>query len=117
MCPRHGRRPDDRSPSPDGPGSRAFGRRIRRTSFPQRFRPSTNIAKYIDIWLEDFWLAYRAKGVDDDLFIIQYLSIYVGEHVRVWLEFLPHDSIHYWANLKRVFVRNFQGTYVRPGNS
>ena len=32
-----------------------------------------------------------------------------GEHVQAWLEFLPHDSIHDWANLKRVFVGNFQG--------
>ena len=41
----------------------------------------------------------------------------MGEHVRAWLEFLPHDSIRDWENLKRIFVRNFQGTYVRPRNS
>ena len=41
----------------------------------------------------------------------------MGEHVRAWLEFLPHDSIRDWTDLKRVFVRNFQGTYIRPGNS
>jgi len=85
--PRRGHRPDDRSLSPDGPGPRAFGRRIQRASFPQRFRPPTNITKYTGetnpgIWLEDFWLACRAGGVDDDHFIIQYLPIYVGEHVR-----------------------------------
>ena len=44
----------------------------------------TNIAKYtgetnLGIWLEDFWLAYRAEGLDDDLFIIQYLPICVGD--------------------------------------
>ena len=69
------------------------------------------------IWLKDFRLAYRARGVDDDYFIIQYLPICVGEHVQAWLEFLPHDSIHDWADLKRVFVRNFQGMYVCPKNS
>ena len=41
----------------------------------------------------------------------------MGEHVRAWLKFLPHDSIRDWADLKRVFVKNFQGTYVCPGNS
>ena len=61
----------------------------------------------LGIWLEDFWLTYRAKGVDDDHFIIQYLPIYVGEHVRVWLEFLLPDSIRDWADLKRVFIENF----------
>jgi len=69
------------------------------------------------IWLKHFWLAYRARGVDDDHFIIQYLPICMGGHVRAWLEFLLHDSIHDWADLKRIFVRNFQGTYVHPGNS
>ena len=96
--PRHGRWPDDRSPSPEGPGPWAFDRRIQRVSFPQRFRPPTNITKYTEetnpgIWLKDFWLACQASGVDDDYFIIQYLPIYVGEHVWAWLEFLPHDSI------------------------
>ena len=122
MCPRHGCRSDDRSPSLDGPRPWAFGRRIRRALFPQCFRPPTNITKYIretnpDIWLKDFRLACRAKGVDDDYFIIQYLPICVGEHVRAWLEFLLHDSIRDWADLKRVFVGNFQGTYVHPGNT
>ena len=49
----------------------------------------------LGIWLEDFQLACRAGGVDDDYFIIQYLPIYMGEHVRAWLEFLPPDSICY----------------------
>ena len=85
MYPRCGRQLDDRSPSPDGLGPWAFGRHIQRAPLPQRFRPPTNIAKYTretnpEIWLEDFWLACRAGGVDDDHFIIQYLPIYVGEH-------------------------------------
>ena len=69
------------------------------------------------IWLEDFWLAYRARGVDDDHFIIQYLLICIGGHVRAWLKFLPHNSIRDRADLKRVFVGNFQGMYVHPRNS
>ena len=75
-----------------------FSRRIRRAPFPQHFRPPANITKYTGetnpgIWFEDFQLACRAGGVDDDHFIIQYLPICVGEHVRAWLEFLPHDNI------------------------
>jgi hypothetical protein len=38
-------------------------------------------------------------------------------NVLAWLEFLPPNSIRSWAELKQVFVENFQGTYVRPGNS
>ena len=55
--------------------------------------------------------------MDYDHFIIQNLPIYVGEHDRARLEFLLHDSIRDWADLKRIFVGNFQGTYVRPRNS
>ena len=69
------------------------------------------------MWLEDFRLAYRTGGVNDDHFIIQYLSICVGDHVRAWLEFLLPDSIRDWADLKRVFISNFQGTYVYLRNS
>ena len=59
MRPRHGHRLDDRSPSPNGPGPRAFGQRIWRAPFPPCFQPPTNIAKYTKetnpgIWLEDF---------------------------------------------------------------
>ena len=35
----------------------------------------------------------------------------------MWLEILPPDSIRDWADLKRIFVENFQGTYVHPKNS
>jgi hypothetical protein len=67
--------------------------------------------------LEDFRLACWAGGADDDYFIIQYLPIRVREYVRAWLEFLMPNSIHSWAELKHVFVGNFQGMYVCPGNS
>jgi hypothetical protein len=67
--------------------------------------------------LEDFQLACQAGGADDDYFIIPYLPICVGEYVRAWLEFLPPNNIRSWAELKHIFIGNFQGTYVCPGNS
>ena len=69
------------------------------------------------MWLEDFRLACRAGGADDDLFIIQYLPLYLGESAQACLEQLPVNSIHLWVELKRIFMGNFQGTYVCPGNS
>ena len=33
------------------------------------------------------------------------------------MDFLPADSIGCWAELRKVFIGNFQGTYVHPGNS
>ena len=69
----------DWSMSPDPPGPRTFTRVIRRAHLPQRFRPPENVLKYTGetnpgMWLEDYQLACRAGGVNDDLFVIQTLS-------------------------------------------
>ena len=37
---------EDRSPSLDAPGPKAFGRRIQNAEFTVRFRAPTNIGKY-----------------------------------------------------------------------
>jgi hypothetical protein len=49
---------------------------MRDACFPKRFRAPTNIIKYDSktnpsIWLEDYRIACRTGGVDNDLFIIQ----------------------------------------------
>jgi hypothetical protein len=36
---------------------------------------------------------------------------------RSWLEHLPPAQIFDWDDLVKAFARNFQGTYVCPGNS
>jgi hypothetical protein len=40
--------------------------------------------------------------------------LYLGDFARTWLEHLPRDKINDWTDLRRVFVDNFQGTYMRP---
>jgi hypothetical protein len=47
---------------------------IRPAPYPWRFRPPTQISKYdgetnTDHWLEDYCLAMKAKGSDDDFTI------------------------------------------------
>jgi hypothetical protein len=37
------------------------------------------------MWLEDYRLACRVDRVDDDLFIIQLLPIYLADSARAWL--------------------------------
>jgi hypothetical protein len=81
---------EDRSPTPEPPGTRVFSREIRMTTFPQRFRQPTTIVKYNGetdprVWLNDYRLACQLGGATSDL-------------------------VH-------TFVGNFQGTYVHPGNS
>jgi hypothetical protein len=123
--PRHGGRYDsgeDRSPSPEPPGPQAFNRAIRRAPFPTRFRTLTTITKYSretrpELWLADYRLACQLGGTDDDNLIIRNLPLFLSDIARAWLEHLPPGQISNWDDLVQAFAGNFQGTYVRPGNS
>ena len=123
--PRRGGRYDseeDRSPSPEPPGPQVFSRAIRRAPFPNRFRQPVNFTKYSgetkpELWLADYRLACQLGGADDDNLIIRNLPLFLSDAARAWLEHLPPVQIHDWDDLVRIFGGNFQGTYVRPGNS
>jgi hypothetical protein len=123
--PRRGGRYDseeDRSPSPKPPGPQAFSRAIRRAPFPAQFRAPTTITKYSgetrpELWLADYRLACQLGGMDDDNLIICNLPLLLSDAARAWLEHLPPAQISNWDDLVKAFARNFQGTYVRPGNS
>jgi hypothetical protein len=65
----------------------------------KRFRAPSNIIKYDcktnpSIWLEDYHHACMTGEVDDDLFIIQVLPIYLANSARAWLDYLPRNVIH-----------------------
>jgi hypothetical protein len=123
--PRRGGRYDsgeDRSPSPEPPGPQAFSRAIRWASFPTRFRTPTTITKYSgetrpELWLAGYRLACQLGGTDDDNLIIRNLPLFLSDTARAWLEHLPLGQISNWDDLVQAFAGNFQGTYVRPGNS
>jgi hypothetical protein len=123
--PRRGGRYDsgeDWSPLPEPPGPQAFSRAIRRAPFPTRFRTPTTITKYSgetrpELWLVDYQLACHLGGTDDDNLIIRILPLFLSDTARAWLEHLPPGQISNWDDLVQAFAGNFQGTYVRPGNS
>jgi hypothetical protein len=123
--PRRGGRYDsdeDRSSTPEPPGTRVFSREIRMATFPQRFRQPTTIVKYNGetdprLWLNDYRLACQLGGATSDEAIIRNLPLHLADSARTWLEHLPTSQIHNWDDLVRTFVGNFQGTYVHPGNS
>jgi hypothetical protein len=99
-----------------------FSREIRTKSFPQCFRQPTSIVKYngeMDprVWLNDYRLACQLGGATTDEVIIRNLPLHLADSTRTWLEHPPASQIHNWDDLVRTFVGNFQGTYVRPGNS
>jgi hypothetical protein len=113
---------EDRSPSLEPPGLQAFSRAIRRAPFSTRFRAPTTITKYSGEtrpgqWLADYRLACQLGGTDDDNLIIRNLPLFLSDATRAWLEHLPPAQISNWDDLVKAFAGNFQGTYVRPGNS
>jgi hypothetical protein len=55
--------------------------------------------------------------MDDDNLIIHNLPLFLSDAARAWLEHLPPAQISNWDDLVKAFAGNFQGTYVRPGNS
>jgi hypothetical protein len=113
---------EDRSPMPKHPGTRVFSREIRTAGFCQRFRQPTSSDKYTGetnphVWLNDYRLACQLGGASTYEVIIRNLPLHLTDSARSWLEHLPPSQIHNWDDLVRTFVGNFQGTYVRPGNS
>jgi hypothetical protein len=89
--------------------------------FSRTFRASSNITKYDgktnpSVWLEDYHLAHQVGNGNDDLFVIQFLPIYLADSARAWLVHLPRNIMNSWDDLRGIFTGNFQGTYVRSGN-
>jgi hypothetical protein len=79
---------------------------VHKACFPKRFRAPNNIVKYdgktnSSFWLEDYRITCRAGRVDSDLFIIQFLPIYLADTSRAWLDHLPRNSIDCREDLKR----------------
>jgi hypothetical protein len=52
-----------------------------------------------------------------DNLIIRNLPLFLSDTARAWLEHLPPGQISNWDDLVQAFADNFQGTYVRSGNS
>jgi hypothetical protein len=94
--PRRGGRYDsreDRSLTPEPPGTRVFSREIRTTSFPQRFHQPKSIDKYTGetdprVWLNDYRLACQLGGATADEVIIRNLPLHLADSARTWLEHL-----------------------------
>jgi hypothetical protein len=98
-----------------------FGSNVRDTWFLEHFQAPNNVVNYDgktnpSVWLEDYHLACRVHGADDDPFISQFHPIYLTNMARAWLDHLLRNMIDSWEDLKEIFTDNFQGTYVQPSN-
>jgi hypothetical protein len=107
---------------PNHPVRRLSAEPYDRAPFLTRFRTPTTITKYsgetrLELWLADYRLACQLGGTDNDNLIICNLPLFLSDAARAWLEHLPPTQISNWDDLVKAFASNFQGTYVRPGNS
>jgi hypothetical protein len=99
-----------------------FSREIRAAAVPQRFRQPMTIVKYngeMDprVWLNDYRLACQLGGATGDEVIIRNLPRTSPIQPGRGSSICRASQIHNWDDLVCTFVGNFQGTYVRPGNS
>jgi hypothetical protein len=90
--------------SPKGPGLEASGRDVCDAHFPKSFLALGNVIKYDDktnssVWLEEYRLTCREGGMNEDLFIIQFIPMYLVDCARAWLNHLPRNIIASWEDL------------------
>jgi hypothetical protein len=101
MCNSHHGGNDDRevhSLSPEMLGPKAYRSIVRGACFLKHFWAPNNVIKYDgetnpSVWLEDNRLACMVGGANEDLFIIQFLPIYLADMTRAWLDHLLRKMI------------------------
>ena len=47
---------------------------------------------------------------------VRYSPLMLQGSARTWLNSLPANSVNAWLDFEEAFVRNFTGTYQRPGH-
>jgi hypothetical protein len=48
-----------------------------------------------------------------EMIMTRYMPLMMKDATRTWIQGLPAQSIHSWRDMRRVFVKNFKGTYRR----
>jgi len=104
----------------EGPaGPACFGPRIRQEQFPKGFTLPRDTPKYNgtvkpEDWLTDYMVAVGIAGGNRRV-AVRYAPLMLQGSARSWLNSLPSNSINCWLDFDTAFVRNFTGTYERPG--
>ena len=65
------------------------------------------------------WLIYYTTLVGiargNKRVVVRYVPLMLAGSARTWLNSLPAGSVNSWVDFEEAFVRNFSGTYKRPG--
>ena len=100
-------------------GPICFGPRIRQEQFPKGFTLPRDTPKYNgsvkpEDWLVDYMTAVTIAGGSKRV-AVRYAPLMLQGSARSWLNSLPPNNINCWSDFGDAFVRNFTGTYERPG--
>ena len=104
----------------EGPaGPACFGPRIRQEQFPKGFTLPRDTPKYNgtvkpEDWLTNYMTAVGIAGGNRRV-VVRYAPLMLQGSARSWLNSLPANSVNCWQDFDDAFVRNFTGTYERPG--
>jgi hypothetical protein len=101
-----------------GSGPRCFGVSVLVQRFLENFKAPRDIAKYDGklnptTWLEDYEMAMSIQNARE-MIMTHYMPLMMKDVARTWIRGLPANIIHSWRDMRRVFVKNFEGTYRRP---
>lgn len=64
-------------------------------------------------WLQDYATAMNIQNAST-LIATRYLPLMLENTARTWINNLPKNSINSWAEMKKVFIKNFERTCKRP---
>ena len=79
-----------------------------------RDTPKYNGTAKPEDWLTDYTTTIGIIGANHCL-AVRYAPLMLQGSARTWLNSLPMGSINAWFDFEEAFVRNFTGTYKRPG--
>ncbi|KAI5005203.1 hypothetical protein ZWY2020_032446 [Hordeum vulgare] len=104
----------------DGPvGPACFGPRIRGEPFPRGFSLPQDTSKYNGTAKPEDWLIDYTTAVGiatgNKRVAVRYVPLMLAGLARTWLNILPAGSVNSWVDFEEAFIRNFTGTYKRPG--
>jgi hypothetical protein len=86
--------------------------------FPESFKPPHDVVKYDrklnpTLCLKDYEMGMIIQNASD-MIMTRYLPLMMKDAVRNWIQGLHADNVNSWYEMRRVFIRNFKGTYKRP---
>jgi hypothetical protein len=94
-------------------GTWCFGASVGVERYPDNFKPPREVTKYDgsdnpSLWLEEYETTMMIKNVSE-MIVTRYLPMMMKGAASYWIQGLPTNSIHSWNDMRRVFIRNFEG--------